>query len=60
MFKIFKIIILIVLLFITIDDKTFSNYLNNEQVFIVTAYYSPLPNQNFYITGTYSGDILLN
>ena len=30
------------------------------QEFIVTAYYSPLPNQNFYLKGNYEAEKLLN
>jgi peptidoglycan hydrolase-like protein with peptidoglycan-binding domain/3D (Asp-Asp-Asp) domain-containing protein len=32
----------------------------NLKDFLVTAYYSPLPNQKYYMTGTYKGDIRLN
>jgi len=28
--------------------------------FIVTAYYSPLPNQNYYLRGSYEADVVLN
>jgi hypothetical protein len=31
-----------------------------NQTFIISAYYSPLPGQNKYITGSYKGDIRLN
>jgi peptidoglycan hydrolase-like protein with peptidoglycan-binding domain/3D (Asp-Asp-Asp) domain-containing protein len=31
-----------------------------EQNFIITAYYSPLPCQDKYVTGSYDGDIRLN
>ncbi len=31
-----------------------------NQKFIVTAYYSPLPDQSFYLKGSYEADILLN
>jgi peptidoglycan hydrolase-like protein with peptidoglycan-binding domain/3D (Asp-Asp-Asp) domain-containing protein len=31
-----------------------------EQTFIITAYYSPLPCQDKYVTGSYDGDIRLN
>ncbi len=31
-----------------------------KRMFTVTGYYSPLPNQNFYVTGSYEGDIRLN
>lgn len=30
------------------------------QTFIITAYYSPLPGQEHYVTGSYEGDIYLN
>jgi|TARA_Y100001960_G_C14623891_1_gene802114 hypothetical protein len=28
--------------------------------FVVTAYYSPLPNQQYYLTGNYKSEIRLN
>jgi hypothetical protein len=28
--------------------------------FIVTAYYSPLPNQSYYLKGSYEADLVLN
>lgn len=31
-----------------------------ERTFIVTAYYSPLPNQSFYLRGNYEDEIILN
>lgn len=31
-----------------------------SQTFIITAYYSPWPGQNHYVTGSYEGDIRLN
>ncbi len=31
-----------------------------SQTFIITAYYSPLPGQEHYVTGSYEGDIRLN
>lgn len=31
-----------------------------EQTFVISAYYSPLPCQNKYVTGSYDGDIRLN
>jgi|CXWL01.1.fsa_nt_gi peptidoglycan hydrolase-like protein with peptidoglycan-binding domain len=31
-----------------------------ERTFIVTAYYSPKPDQSFYVTGSYAKDIRLN
>lgn len=36
------------------------NSSDNDQKFIVTAYYSPLPNQSFYLKGSYEADIRLN
>ncbi len=33
---------------------------DEETYFIATAYYSPLPNQSRYTTGSYAGDIRLN
>jgi len=33
---------------------------SSPQKFIVTAYYSPLPNQSFYLKGSYEADIRLN
>lgn len=32
----------------------------NEKDFIVTAYYSPLPNQSFYLKGDYEAEKKLN
>jgi hypothetical protein len=31
-----------------------------ERYFQITAYYSPLPNQKKYETGSYAGDVRLN
>lgn len=31
-----------------------------QQKFIVTAYYSPLPNQSYYMRGSYEADVVLN
>ncbi len=31
-----------------------------KKTFIVTAYYSPLPDQSFYLKGSYEADIRLN
>ena len=33
---------------------------NEKKKFIVTAYYSPLPDQSFYLRGSYEADLLLN
>ncbi len=34
--------------------------MDEESYFIVTAYYSPLPNQQYYITGNYEDEVILN
>lgn len=31
-----------------------------DRYFVVTAYYSPLPGQDMYFTGSYEGDLILN
>lgn len=31
-----------------------------SQKFVTTAYYSPLPNQSFYLRGSYEADVRLN
>lgn len=36
------------------------NIVSADQKFIVTAYYSPLPDQSFYLKGSYEADIRLN
>lgn len=38
------------------DRSTFKG----PRTFIISAYYSPLPGQNKYVTGSYNGDIRLN
>jgi hypothetical protein len=51
--------ICVVFLSITlIPLKTFA--LDDAGYFIVTAYYSPLPNQKYYYTGNYESEIKLN
>ncbi len=35
-------------------------YANEETYFVTTAYYSPLPWQSRYVTGSYAGDVRLN
>ncbi len=39
------------------EEEEAEYYLQN---FIITAYYSPLPGQEYYVTGSYEGDIRLN
>jgi len=38
------------------------NQLNAKEntYFVVTAYYSPLPDQDYYITGNYEDELILN
>lgn len=40
------------------DDDTIAVPAKNK--FIVTAYYSPLPNQSYYLKGSYEADVILN
>ena len=37
-----------------------SAHAERTQTFTITGYYSPLPNQNFYVTGDYQSEIRLN
>lgn len=39
---------------VSADDES------EERTFVVTAYYSPLPNQEKYLRGSYEADIRLN
>ena len=41
------------------EDNAASQY-PYDKTFIVSAYYSPIPNQKKYVTGSYKGDIRLN
>jgi hypothetical protein len=55
----------IIITILTSFSITFSTFANEEKSteqkkFIVTAYYSPLPNQSFYLKGSYEADIRLN
>ena len=43
-----------------VKNTTNKDVIKKDNYFIVTAYYSPLPNQKKYITWTYSWDIKLN
>ncbi len=52
-------ILFTIFLFFTFS-KSISFASSNETYFIVTAYYSPLPNQKHYTTGSYYWDIRLN
>ena len=43
-----------------INQDTINNSQNNDTYFVVTAYYSPLPNQQHYLRGNYIDEIILN
>jgi hypothetical protein len=60
--KIFTTIFLIMFLFYSISllEAKENNKKINKKCFIVTAYYSPLINQKYYIKGSYIRDIILN
>lgn len=57
-----SIISLIILQIFSIVSPAFADAApsSEKKKFIVTAYYSPLPNQNFYLKGSYEADIRLN
>jgi len=56
--KILTLLTLIGLLLGLIPQSVFA--LNNTWYYVVTAYYSPLPDQNFYLTGNYTAEKRLN
>lgn len=56
--KILSIFLLASTLLMIIPQQIFAN--NNERFFVVTAYYSPLPDQKFYLKGNYEAEIRLN
>lgn len=39
---------------VSADDES------EQRIFVVTAYYSPIPNQEKYLRGSYEADIRLN
>lgn len=55
-------IVLLILQFFSFISPTFAADTTPPEKtrFIVTAYYSPLPNQSFYLRGSYEADIRLN
>jgi len=57
MIKFNKILIILLLL---IWISPLSAYWNNSNYFIVTAYYSPLPDQKYYLKGSYKAEKKLN
>ncbi|PID87408.1 hypothetical protein CSB07_01815 [Candidatus Gracilibacteria bacterium] len=56
--KLFSVLIVFFLIFGMLPLQSFGNY--SQNYFIVTAYYSPLPGQKFYLTGNYKDEIRLN
>jgi hypothetical protein len=48
------------ILFIYLLFSILPTHAQKDDYFIVTAYYSPLPDQDYYITGNYKDDIILN
>ncbi|MDC0506185.1 peptidoglycan-binding protein [Candidatus Gracilibacteria bacterium] len=55
--KIFALMTLLIVFTGFIPGNTYSS---DTGYFVVTAYYSPLPDQEFYITGNYESEIRLN
>jgi hypothetical protein len=41
-------------------DESVNPIAPGPRTFVVTAYYSPLPDQSFYLRGSYEADIKLN
>ncbi len=60
MFKYIKTLILIIFLNIISIFNVYSYENIAEKTFIITAYYSPLPDQEHYITWSYQWDVKLN
>jgi hypothetical protein len=53
--KIFSILLIIATMITTLSVSA-----NDDNYFVVTAYYSPLPGQDYYITGNYEDELILN
>ncbi len=58
--KIISFIIITLQIIAFIPWKTFANSKQKDRYFIVTAYYSPLPNQKHYLKGNYTAEKRLN
>ncbi len=58
--KLIKTLMSLLLMFLLWINLASAGYLHQERTFVVTAYYSPLPNQQAYITWTYEWDVLNN
>lgn len=59
-FTIFNILFLNLSFFTLETAKANTPIFANDNFFVVTAYYSPLPNQNYYFKWSYEADIKLN
>ncbi len=57
--KIKKLLFICSIVFLFSNSISFANQ-GEKRNFTLTGYYSPLPNQNFYITGSYEAEIRLN
>jgi hypothetical protein len=55
-----KISSLIVIIGVLCGSIPSSVFASDSGYFVVTAYYSPLPNQQYYITGDYEKEKILN
>lgn len=55
-----KIITLLIIISIFIVNLPKELFANNEEYFVVTAYYSPLPDQKYYLKWNYKDEIRLN
>ncbi|MCK5461019.1 peptidoglycan-binding protein [Candidatus Gracilibacteria bacterium] len=56
-----NVLVLITVLSISqIGEVVFARESGEKRNFTITGYYSPLPNQNFYVTGGYESEIRLN
>jgi len=56
--NIFSLILIFWIVFTLLPERLFAN--SSEGYFVVTAYYSPLPNQKNYLKGNYKDEIRLN
>lgn len=45
---------------LSVDDQEIETVYPYTKTFVITGYYSPLPGQNRYATGSYESDIVLN
>ncbi|MDH3324287.1 MAG: peptidoglycan-binding protein [Candidatus Peregrinibacteria bacterium] len=58
--KVLSVIILVGILIPTLNIEAAEIKGGTKHNFTITGYYSPLPNQNFYVTGSYEAEIRLN